>query len=240
VIDTFTTWLNALTSWLNGPVFTSFGAPTTWAEVLGFGTGALCVWLVARQHVANWPVGIANNAVFILLFVGAGLFADASLQVVYVVLALYGWYVWLRGGADRAELPVSRTTTVQWRWLLVAGLLGTAGMTLFLDRLTSSTVPLADAATTVLSLLATWGQCRKKLESWWLWITADLIYIPLYQYKGLTLTALLYVGFLALCVYGLLDWRRAYRADRARGLGADQPGEAIGLGEEPVDEPAAA
>ena len=93
-------------------------------------------------------------------------------------------------------------------------------MTLFLDHLTSSTVPLADAVTTVLSLLATWGQCRKKLESWYLWIAADLIYIPLYQYKGLTLTALLYVGFLALCVYGLADWRRAYRADRASASGA--------------------
>jgi nicotinamide mononucleotide transporter len=73
--------------------------------------------------------------------------------------------------------------------------------------------------TTVLSLLATWGQCLKKLESWYLWIAADLVYIPLYQHKGLTLTALLYVGFLSLCVYGLHDWRRSYLADRSRAVG---------------------
>ena len=66
--------------------------------------------------------------------------------------------------------------------------------------------------TTVLSLLATWGQTRKKVESWWLWIVADVVYIPLYQYKGLTLTALLYLGFLALCVVGLTSWTRDLRA----------------------------
>jgi nicotinamide mononucleotide transporter len=205
--------VQVISNWLNTPAFTSFGAPTTWAEVLGFATGAACVWFVARQNVVNWPLGIANNVLFILLFVGAGLFADAGLQVVYIVLALYGWWQWVHGGEQRTALPVSRTTWAQWQGLAVAGIVGTVGLTLFLDHLTSSTVPVADAVTTVLSLLATWGQCLKKLESWYLWIAADLIYIPLYQHKGLTLTALLYVGFLALCVYGLSDWRRSFRVD---------------------------
>src|SRR3954468_23371875 len=97
---------DSLLNWLGTPAFTSFGAPTTWSEVFGFASGALCVWLVARQHIANWPVGIANNLLFILLFVEAGLFADAGLQVVYVALALYGWYQWLHGGERRTELPV--------------------------------------------------------------------------------------------------------------------------------------
>ncbi len=92
------------------------------------------------------------------------------------------------------------------------GVLGTAGLTVLLDTVTDSTVPLPDAITTVLSLLATWGQARKKLESWWLWITADVIYVPLYAYKNLWLTAILYLGFLALCVLGLRNWRTDLRA----------------------------
>jgi nicotinamide mononucleotide transporter len=195
----------------NTSAFVVFGAPTTWGEVAGFASGALCVGLVARMNIWNWPIGIANNVFFLLLFFSAGLYADGGLQLVFIMLALYGWWAWLRGGTARSELPASRTAGRQWAMLMGAGIVGTAAMTWFLSAHTDSTVPLADAFTTVLSLLATWGQTRKKVESWWLWILADLIYVPLYVHKGLTLTALLYVGFLALCIVGLMRWTRELR-----------------------------
>lgn len=192
--------------WLNSAAWRLFGAPTAWAEILGFTTGALCVVLVARRHIANWPIGIANNLLWILLFATAGLYADSALQVVYIALALYGWWQWLYGDAGRRPLPVTTLMRAEWAGLACALLVGTATITFFLQRFTSSTVPFWDAVTTVLSLLATYGQARKKLESWYFWIAADLVYIPLYQAKGLTLTAILYVVFLGLCVYGLVGW----------------------------------
>jgi nicotinamide mononucleotide transporter len=197
---------------LKAAAFTLFGAPTTWAEVIGFASGALVVWLVVIQHVWNWPVGILNNLMFFALFTTSGLYADAWLQVFYLVLALYGWWAWLRGGERRTHLAVSRTTPTQWWTLLAAGVAGTAVLTWILDTRTTSTVPFPDAVTTVLSLLATWGQARKKIESWWLWITADVIYVPLYGYKELWLTAILYVGFIALCLAGLRSWTVDYRS----------------------------
>ncbi|MGW7454658.1 nicotinamide riboside transporter PnuC [Streptomyces sp. NPDC054787] len=190
----------------------------SWTEVLGFVTGALCVWLVARQHIANWPIGIANNVFFIVLFAQAGLYADAGLQIVFIALAAYGWWSWTHGGGPgtTGALPVRRTTRTEWAALAAAGAVGVLALTLLLSRATDSTVPFWDALTTGLSLAATYGQCRKLVESWWLWIAADLIYIPLYAYKGLHLTALLYVGFLALCVAGLAGWRRTLPAAGAR------------------------
>jgi nicotinamide mononucleotide transporter len=179
-------------------------------EILGFVSGALCVWLVARQNIWNWPIGIANNIVFLILFWTAGIYADAGLQIVYLGLALYGWWAWLRGGVEHTGLTVTRTTRGQWLVLGAAGVAGAAGLTVLLDTVTDSTVPLPDAVTTVLSLLATWGQARKKLESWWLWIAADVIYVPLYAYKDLWLTAALYLGFLGLCVVGLRNWTASY------------------------------
>lgn len=196
--------------WLQSPVFTTFGAPTSRAELLGFLTGAACVWLVGRQSLWNWPVGIANNLLWIALFASAGLYADSGLQVVYIGLAVWGWWTWAGGRlTTTASLPVTSVTAGEWAGLAAAGVAGTAALTWVLAAWTPSTVPFWDAVTTGVSLLATGGPARKRWQSWLLWIAADVVYVPLYLHKGLTLTALLYVGFLGLCVAGLVRWRRS-------------------------------
>ncbi|MEU6248903.1 nicotinamide riboside transporter PnuC [Glycomyces sp. NPDC047010] len=206
----------------NPVLFDAFGVPTTLIEVLGFVSGALCVWLVARQHIANWGIGIFNCLMFIVLFTQWGLYADAGLQLVFIALGAYGWWNWVRGGgpADRKGLPVSRTAGYEWIGLLGVGLMSIATITGLLTWYTDSNVAGWDALTTVLSLAATYGQARKRLESWWLWIAADLVYIPLYAYKGLYLTSLLYIGFLALCVLGLRNWQKDLRAPDLAGAAA--------------------
>jgi nicotinamide mononucleotide transporter len=180
----------------------------SWIEIFGFVTGAVNVWLLARQIIWNWPIGIANNLAYLLLFATSGLYGDAGLQVVYISLGIYGWALWLRSGTGSAELHVSRTSLRAWKWLAVATLGAGLVLAWFLRRFTDSTVPGWDGFTTALSLAATWGQCRKLLESWWIWIVADLIYIPLYIYKGLWLTSVLYTVFLLLCVFGLRSWMK--------------------------------
>ncbi len=183
----------------------------SWTEVAGFATGALCVWLVVRQDVWNFPVGIANNLLYGWLFVSAGLYADAGLQAVYIGLALIGWYWWLRGGHDHTGVVVRPASPAA----LAACVVGVVALTALLQwgllRWTDSSVAGWDALTTALSLVAQLMLSRKWIANWWFWIAADLVYVPLYAHKGLWLTAALYVGFLALCVAGLLRWRRAAR-----------------------------
>lgn len=180
-----------------------------WTEVLGFVSGAVCVWLTVRRNIWNFPVGIAKNLVFLVLFLQVGLYADAGLQVVYVALGAAGWYWWLRGGDDHGALDIRHTP--RWGWPLAA--LGVAVLTgllwTVLTRHTDSTRPLADAATTALSLVAQVMLNRKWIGHWALWITADAIYIWLYAAKGLGLTSVLYALFLALCVAGVRQWRAA-------------------------------
>ena len=177
-------------------------------EILGFITGAANVWLLTRQNIWNWPVGLANNALYIAVFLGSGLYGDAGLQLVYITLGIYGWWTWARPRA-RAGLRVERTARETWTWLIPVTLAAAIGLGFFLRRFTDSTVPAWDGLTTALSLAAIYGQCRKYLESWWIWIAADLIYIPLYGYKNLWLTSGLYFVFLILCVVGLREWSSA-------------------------------
>lgn len=186
----------------------------TWAELLGFVTGAACVWLCVRASVWNFPVGIANNLFFFLLFWSARLYADASLQVVYLALAGYGWWRWLRGGVRRSGQPMGRAgrTTL----MVLPGLIAPAtwGLTIVLSR-ADDIAPFWDALTTALSLAAQWLLNAKRLENWYLWIAADLVYIPLYTVKALDLTAVVYVLMLGMCVAGLVSWRREVAATAA-------------------------
>lgn len=193
---------------------------TDWIEILGFITGALCVWLLARENIWNWPIGIANNIFYIAVFVRSGLFGDAGLQVVYIVLAAYGWWTWAHPDGTKPELPVTKTTSRQWLWLTAATAIAAVMLRMFLRAYTSSTVPAWDGLTTAISLAATWGQCKKLLESWWLWIAVDLVYIPLYVYKRLDLTAVLYFVFLLLCIGGWRSWSKALKPAYASSSGA--------------------
>jgi nicotinamide mononucleotide transporter len=175
-------------------------------ELAGFATGVANVWLLARQHIWNWPVALANNALYLAVFFSAGLYGDAALQLVYAGFGIYGWWSWSR--AAQTSAPLSVQSLPRPARLRVAAITCAAFVLIsfFLKRFTDSTVPAADGLTTALALAATWGQSRKYVESWWLWIAADVIYIPLYGYKQLWLTAALYVIFLGLCIGGLRAW----------------------------------
>ena len=212
--------MNALMEILYFPLFTIAGVPTTLAEGLGFSSGALCVWLVARQHIANWPIGIANNLFFILLFAQAGLYADAGLQIVFIALAVVRLVDLGPRRRTRDTAAVRRTTAHRVGLAAAAGAVGRSRSRCSSPGPPTRPCPSGTPLTTALSLMATYGQCRKRVESWWLWIAADMVYIPLYAYKDLCLTSLLYVGFMALCVVGLRNWSRDLAARGARPLGA--------------------
>jgi nicotinamide mononucleotide transporter len=179
-----------------------------WQELAGSLTGALCVWLLIRQNIWNWPVGIANNIFYIIIFYQHGLYADSGLQFVYIAIAFYGWWNWLHGGVNGSELKVNRTSAT--------GVLGYAGIAsavtailYWILRHTPSTVPFADGLTTALFLTAQFMMSRKLVENWWFWIVGDVLVIGLYIYKHLYLTSGLYLVFLAMSIASLLEWRRA-------------------------------
>ena len=182
--------------------------PMSLTEVFGFLSGALCVWLVVKQNIWNWPIGIINNIFFIVLFFEAGLFADMGLQVVYIVLAILGWYWWLYGGDKNKKLEVSHVSLRTVLVLSLIGIVSTYGMMVYLESINDS-APFLDALTTVMSLIAQFMLTKKYLENWYVWISADVIYIYLYFAKDLHLTAVLYFIFLLMCIAGLREWKRS-------------------------------
>jgi len=189
-------------------VLTVAGQSISALELVAFVSGLLSVWLTQRMHIANWPVGMFNVVCFAFLFVDAKLYADALLQVAFFVLGAYGWWSWVRTKATAGSLPVTRASLAEIFAVVLLALVFTALAASTLMAWTDSPAPWPDGSVLVLSLLATWAQARRRIESWVLWIVVDLISIPLYWSRSLPLTAILFAIFLVLCIAGLLSWSK--------------------------------
>lgn len=190
--------------------------PISMTETLGFLSGVVCVFLVVRENIWNWPVGLANNIFYVIVFWRARLFADMSLQVVYFVLGVLGWYRWLFGGTGRDSLPISRVNARSLTYLGIFIAAATTALTFYL-RTIHDAAPFLDACTSMLSVAAQYLLTRKVLENWVFWIVTDTISIGLYLYKDLALTAVLYFIFLLMCITGLVQWHRTLRKESAGG-----------------------
>lgn len=174
--------------------------------------GIVSVYLSTRQNILSWPTAIVNVSLFFALFYRAGLYSDTGLQVVYFALSVYGWYEWLYGGAGRTVLAVSRTKRRTWVVLLGLGVVTWVVLSTITARLPGTALPRLDAATTTISLIAQWMMTRKLLENWLLWVGVDVVYVGMFIYKGLYLTAFNYAVYLVIAAFGYFAWKRSLAA----------------------------
>ncbi|MEA1887792.1 MAG: nicotinamide riboside transporter PnuC [Bacteroidota bacterium] len=179
-------------------------------EVFGALTGIVYVILEIRQSIWLWPVGLITSAIYVWVFFASKFYADMALQSYYVVISIYGWYWWLKGGEkyDSDSLPVTRVSMKLAGILLFIFLLLFAGIWYLLFNYTDSPVPVGDAFTTALSIVATWMLARKIIEHWILWIIADFVSMGLYIYKGLYPTVILFAVYTVMAVIGYREWRK--------------------------------
>jgi nicotinamide mononucleotide transporter len=178
-------------------------------EAVAVAAGIVSVFLSVREHIWSWPTAILNVSLFFALFFQSGLYSDMGLQLVYLALSVYGWYEWLYGGQGRTRLLVSRTPRRLWAALAAIALVVWAVLGALTSRLPGVSLPYLDAATTTTSLIAQWMMTRKLLENWTLWMAVDLVYVGMFLFKGLYLTAGNYAVYFALAVAGHVAWKRS-------------------------------
>ena len=185
---------------------------TNWLELVGNALNCLCIYLIYKNSVWNWPVGIANCAMYIALFLPAKLYGDAGLQGFYIVLSLYGWLFWLFG-KQGAPAPIRKLCwhDMEWGRAWVVGVLSFWGSSYVLLHYTNSDVPFNDAALPTLSLVATYLMARRCIQHWYVWIITNVGYWSLYGHKGLVITQWCQIGFLALSVMGLVQWQAEFK-----------------------------
>ena len=191
-------------------------------EILAVVFGIVSVYLSTREHIWSWPTALVNVTLYFVVFFEVKLYADMGLQVVYFALSLYGWYQWLYGGEQRTELHVSRVTRSLAIRLALLGLTSAVVLGTILARFTDAALPYLDSLTTSTSLVAQWMMTRKIVENWAVWVAVDVVYIGMFIFKQLYLTAGLYTVFLVLAVMGFRKWKRSWN-EREQGTGSREP-----------------
>ena len=190
--------------------------PVEWA---GFVLSLAMVYCNIRQIHWGWLLAILSSFLYGFVFWKTALYGQAALQVMFIVMAAWGWQQWLQGqsqseaSTDRTAtdlLPISSLERHEWQRAGVATLLAWAFCTVVLQQFSDSKVVGLDALITALALLGQYLLGRKKIETWWIWLAVNILTIALMVTQHLWLTAVLYFVFAVLSVVGLRAWRKQH------------------------------
>ncbi len=192
---------------LLAPAFTAWGSPVSWLEIVGAVLGVLMVVANWRVNPVAWPLAITSSLLYGLVFAESALYGQAALQLVFIALAGWGWWQWLRGG--QGQVLHVRSMTARQRALAAAfALAGWPLLGLLLQAGTDSRVPFLDALPTTASLVAVVLLGRKFVENWPAWVFVNIVSVALFASQSLWPTTLLYVLFTIMALAGWRAWRR--------------------------------
>jgi nicotinamide mononucleotide transporter len=177
----------------------------------------LYLLLAVRENVLCWFFAFISTAIFTVLFWDVSLLMESALNVYYMVMAVYGWYQWTRGGTNGDQQPQAleiQSMTGQQHVLVITAIAILSFISGYLlGEHSDAAWPYVDSFTTWASVITTYLVTRKYLQNWLYWIVIDTVSIPLYIDRGLSLTALLFVAYVVIAVIGYLKWRDHYRVN---------------------------
>ncbi len=186
---------------------------TTWLEYIAVFTGIASVWFQRIENIWVFPIGLINTIIYVWISVKGNLFGEASVNFYYTVVMIYGWVLWSKKDAHQHHiLNISFSDKKQWMQQLL--FFGFFYVTIFfiltyLKRsFAPNAIPWADAFASATAYTGMWLMAKKKVESWYWWISTNFCSIPLYFVKGYVFTSVFYFVLLVMAFWGLAEWKR--------------------------------
>lgn len=179
-------------------------------ELIGILFGLLSVWYAKKNTVWVYPTGMISTAIFVYLLFKWALLGDMIINAYYFVMSVYGWYYWSKKEEEVIVHPVTSTSKKEVKTavlLFVASILFVFWVYQAFDKWTDWTA-YVDTFTAAIFFVGMGLMARRKIEHWLFWIVGDIISIPLYFFKGLTLTSFQYIIFTLIAIYGYRSWKK--------------------------------
>jgi len=182
-------------------------------ELFGLVSGLACVWLMIRQNVLTFPIGLAYAVVSVAVMARNHLYADVLLNAWYVAINAYGWWHWsVSKERTGAPLPVTRTSRRTAIILVPIGIAGAGVLIWGLSSYTNAELVVANSISTIMSFIAMWMSARKLLENWWVWLAVNVLSIGIYTAQGIHAYAVLYTVYLIMALQGYRAWSASMAA----------------------------
>jgi nicotinamide mononucleotide transporter len=195
-------------------------------EYIAVFTGMVSVWFSKKENILVYPVGLVNTAIYFYLSFKYHLIGEASVNLYYTIMSVYGWILWSKKDRQHHTLVHIAFSTSREKWQQ-AGFFAFFYAAVYFSLVYLKTVfaegaiPWADAFASATAYTGMWLMAKKKVESWHWWIATNLASIPLYFVKGLVFTSVLFLALLILAFFGLAEWKVKAR----RTATGDRPGE---------------
>jgi nicotinamide mononucleotide transporter len=186
---------------------------TRWYEFVAVVFGIVSVWLNRNENILVYPVGLVNTILYIIISIQSHLIGEASVNLYYTIVSIYGWILWAR--KDKSHRPVLHITwSTRKQWIGQLAFFASFYVAIFFclsylkKEFLPGALPVADAFASATAFTGMWLMAKKKIESWYWWIATNLASIPLYFVKGLFFTRFYYLVLLILAVSGLIEWMK--------------------------------
>ena len=187
---------------------------TTPIEAIAVIMGIVSVWYSRKENILVYPTGLINTTLYIYLSFKGHLLGEASVNLYYTIMSLYGWYLWTRKTEDKTDFVLQITHSSKKEWALQLLFFGVIYTTIYLLLTYAKTafapeaIPWADAFASATAYTGMWLMAKKKVESWIWWILTNIASIPLYFIKGYSFTSVQFIVLLILAIAGLISWQQ--------------------------------
>ncbi len=186
-----------------------------WQEWVSTSMQIISVWYARKNNVLVYPTGIFGVllAAWLYFFIAVPpLYADGFLNIYFFGMSIYGWYNWLRKkDVSHFTFPISWCNKKELTVGVLVFLISWVLLFLILSNLTDSNVPILDSLVSSSAVTAMWWMAKRKIENWLAWILSNIVAIPLNFYKQFYLFTLMYILFLAMAIWGFVNWKKIYK-----------------------------
>jgi nicotinamide mononucleotide transporter len=190
---------------------------TSLLEFIAVISGIVSVYFSRKENIWVYPVGLVNTAIYMYLSIKGDLYGEATVNLYYTIMSIYGWVLWARRDTQQ-HAAVHITFSNAREWLIELGFFAAFYVAIFfaLDYVKgafqANTIPAADAFASATAFTGMWLMARKKVESWYWWIATNIASIPLYFVKGYVFTSVLFFILLLMAFWGLKEWKERAHA----------------------------